>query len=138
MKWYRPVSLVLAIIFAVTGLLFLFIPDRVVSLFNSFSPELGMVQSPATGFTFYLILAVGYMYIVTVLAFLMFKHPENRTFPLILSQAKLASSILSLGFFVLQNHYLIYLTNFIIDGVIGILVMAFYLKMKGAVAWAYH
>jgi hypothetical protein len=138
MKWYRTASLVLAFIFAVTGLLFLFIPDRVVNLFNSLSPALGMVQSPVAGFTFYLILAVGYMYVVTVLAFLMFKHPENRTFPLILSQAKLASSILSLGFFVLQNHYLIYLTNFIIDGVIGLLVISFYLKMKGVSAWASH
>jgi hypothetical protein len=135
-KWYRVISLVLAAIFAVTGLLFLFIPDRVVTLFNNLSPSLGMGPSPVTGFTFYLILAVGYMYLVTILAFLMFRHPENRYLPMLLAQAKLASSIVSLGLFVFQAHYLIYFANFIIDGVIGIAVMAFYFKMKGAVAWA--
>jgi hypothetical protein len=134
MKWYRPLSLVLAVIFATTGLLFLFIPDRVVYLFNNLSPFLGMVQSPASGFTFYLILAVGYMYLVTVLALLMFRNPGNRYFPLLLAQAKLASSILSLGLFIIQAHYLIYLANFVIDGVIGSVVMVFYFKMRGLAA----
>jgi hypothetical protein len=138
MKWYRPLSLVLAAIFAITGLLFLFMPEKVVSLFNSLSLYLGMVQSPVTGFTFYLILAVGYMYLVTVLAFLMFRNPGNGYFPMLLAQAKLASSILSLGLFVTQAHYLIYLANFIIDGVIGSLVIVLYFKMRGATAWASH
>jgi hypothetical protein len=136
MKLYRSLSLVLAAIFAITGLLFLFIPDSVVYLFNSLSPFLGMVQSPVTGFTFYLILAVGYMYLVTVLAFLMFRNPGNRYFPMLLAQAKLASSILSLGLFVFQANYLIYLANFIVDGLIGSVVIVFYFKMRGAVAWA--
>ena len=138
MMWYRPISLVLAVIFAVTGLLFLCIPDRVVSLFNNLSPALGMVKSPVTGFTFYLILAVGYMYMVTVLAFLMFRNPGNRYFPMLLAQAKLASSLLSLGLFAFQAHYLIYLTNFIVDGLIGSVVIIFYFKMRGAAAWASH
>jgi hypothetical protein len=94
-----------------------------------------MVQS-VSGWSFYLILAVGYMYLVTVLAFLMFRHPENRYFPLLMVHAKLASSLLSLALFLLQAHYLVYLANFIVDGMIGIAVLALYLKSRSS-EWVY-
>jgi hypothetical protein len=48
----------------------------------------------------------------------------------------LASSILSLALFLLHAHYLIYLANFIIDGVIGIVVLTLYVKMRKT-PWAY-
>jgi hypothetical protein len=136
MRLYRPVSLLLAIIFAITGLLFLFIPDKVLILFNNLSPWLSMPQSPVIGANFYLILAAGYMYLVTVLAVLMFRHPENRYFALLLTHAKLASSLLSLALFIFQAHYLIYLANFIVDGIIGLIVAFFYLKVKEIPTWA--
>jgi hypothetical protein len=135
MRLYKSISFILMLLFAVTGLLFLGIPDKVLALFNTLSSPLGLPHSQITGWSFYLILAVGYMYLVTVLAFLMFKHPVNHYFPFFLVHAKLASSVLSLAFFVLQAHYLIYLANFIIDGAIGIIVLAFYLKMRKTV-WA--
>jgi hypothetical protein len=136
MKLYKPISFILVFLFAVTGLLFLFIPDKVLILFNTLSSTFGMVQSPVTGWTFYLILASGYMYLVTLLAFHMFRHPDNQTYPLLLTHAKLASSILSLAFFLIQGHYLIYLANFIVDGVIGAIVLAMYLKVRRR-EWAY-
>jgi hypothetical protein len=117
-------------------LLFLGIPDKVLQLFNTLSSTLGMPPSPLSDWSFYLMLAVGYMYLVTVLAFLMFKHPENRYFPLLLTHAKLFSSLLSLALFLIQSHYLIYLANFIIDGVIGIVVLFLYLKMRKK-EWVY-
>jgi hypothetical protein len=70
------------------------------------------------------------MYLVTILAFLMFRHPDNREYPLLLTHAKLASSIVSLALFVLNAHYLIYLANFIMDGAIGILVLTLSAKMR--------
>jgi hypothetical protein len=136
MKYYKAISLVLMLLFAVTGMIFLFIPDNVLTLFNTISESLGMSRSPVTGFNFYLVLAVGYMYLVTILAFLMFKHPENKYFPVLLTHAKLASSILSLALFLFQAHYLIYLANFIVDGVIGAAVLILYLKMRRK-EWAY-
>jgi hypothetical protein len=136
MKIYKSISLLLTVLFAATGLIFLFIPDRVLTLFNTLAASLNMAQSPVTGFNFYLILAVGYMYLVTVLAFLMFKNPRNKTFPVLLAHAKLASSILSLAFFLIQAHYLVYLANFIVDGVIGAVVLILYLKMRRS-EWAY-
>jgi hypothetical protein len=129
---YRAVSLVLMLLFAMTGVLFLGFPDAPIAFFNALSPSFGMPPAPASGRDFYLILAVGYMYLVTVLAFLMFRHPENRHFPLLLVHAKLASSVLSLAPFLLQAHYLIYLANFAIDGVIGIVVLTMYLRMRRA------
>ena len=135
MKLYRPLSLMLMLLFAATGLIFLFFPDSVLRLFNTLSAPWGWTPAPAAGFSFYLILATGYMYLVTILAFLMFRHPENRYFPLLLINAKLASSVLSLALFLLQAHYLVYLANFAVDGVIGAVVLALYLK-AGRVAWA--
>ena len=132
MTMYRVMSLVLMLLFAMTGVLFLAFPDAAIAFFNTLSPSFDMPQSPSSGWDFYLILAVGYMYLVTILAFLMFRHPENRHFPLLLVHAKLASSALSLALFLLQAHYLIYLANFAIDGVIGIVVVTMYLKMRRA------
>jgi len=129
---YRAVSLVLALLFAMTGVLFLGFPDAAIAFFNTLSPSFGMPQATASGRDFYLILAVGYMYLVTILAFSMFRHPVNRLFPMLLAHAKLASSILSLILFLLQAHYLIYLANFAIDGVIGIVVLTMYLRMRRA------
>lgn len=130
MKIYKLVSVILMFLFAVTGLLFLFIPDQVLTLFNNLSYSLDMPESPVAGFGFYLILAVGYMYIVTALAFLMYRHPENRYFPQLLAHAKIASSLLSLALFLLHNHYLIYLANFLIDGFIGAVVTMLHIKMR--------
>jgi hypothetical protein len=138
MKFYRPASIIMVLLFAVTGLLFLAIPDRVQTLFNNFSSTFGMPEAPLTGFGFYLILAIGYMYLVTLLAFLMYRHPENKYFPQLLAHAKIASSLLSLGLFIFHAHYLIYLANFIIDGVIGTVVIILYVKMGRASRWASH
>jgi hypothetical protein len=128
MKIYRFASAVLMSLFAVTGMLFLFIPDEVLTLFNHFSLSLGMPESPLTGSGFYLILAVGYMYVVTMLAFFMFRHPDNRYFPRLLVHAKLASSLLSLALFLFDAQYLIYLTNFIVDGLFGGIVLLLYIN----------
>ena len=129
---YRVLSLALAVTFAAVGLLFLVAPDAAIGFFNGFSPSFGVSPAPAVGWDFYLILAVGYMYVVTVLAFMMFRHPENRSFPMLLSHAKLASSVLSLALFLLHARYLIYIANFAVDGLIGIVVLLLYLRMRQA------
>lgn len=130
MKYYRTFSLLMAIIFAIVGLIFLFLADGVLEFFNSIATYLGMKHSPIEGVSFYLILAVGYMYLVSLLAFLMYRHPDQPCFPLLLTNAKLASSVLSLGFFIWHQPYLIYITNCIVDGSIGLLALYFYLKIS--------
>ncbi len=136
MKYYRPVSFLLSFLFATVGIIFIMIPDEVLGLFNSVSPEFNLPESPLPGHSFYLVLASGYMYVVALLAGMMYRFPENRYFPLLLAHTKLASSVLSLLFFVFEAHYLIFAVNFLVDGFIASLVTFFYLKMGRTGKWA--
>ncbi len=70
------------------------------------------------------------MYLVTLLAGLMFRKPGNPLLPLLLAQAKLASSIFSLVFFFGRAPYLICLANAVVDGLIGALVLSLYFLQK--------
>ena len=130
MRFYKPVSLVFCIIFGVVGFLFLFIPDNVLEFFNTLSDYFAMPMMSIDGLGFYQLLAVGYMYGVTLIAFLMYRHPEDLRYPFLLIHCKFASSLLSLIYFVFLGSYLLFLANFIIDGFIGIIVLLFYLKKK--------
>ena len=84
------------------------------------------------GLNFYIVLAVAYMYLVGLLAFLMYKHPENMYFPLLLANGKLASSLLSLYMFSFHLPFLILVVNCIVDGLIGVAALIFYFKIKKA------
>jgi hypothetical protein len=123
---YRRVSLVLALSFGLAGSLFLFFPGVVVEFFNGLSTTLNMAPSPPDGMGFYLALAVGYMYLVTVIAFLMYRHPADRSFPLLLIHGKLATSTLSLYLFFVHGPYLIYIANAAVDGCIGLMLIPLY------------
>ena len=123
-RYYRTISYFLAVIFALVGLIFLLLPQGVLAFFNALSLSLGMSASPQDGFSFYPVLAVAYMYVVTLLAWGTGRHPEKSTYPFLLANAKIASSILSFGFFVLKTPYLIFLSNGIIDGFLGLVALA--------------
>jgi hypothetical protein len=131
-RLYKVFSLTVAIIFAIVGLVFLFFSDWALIFFNSISGYFRLPQAPLQGSSFYLILASAYMYLVTLLACLMYRHSEQKIYSFLLAQAKLASSVISIYFFFMHQHYLIYLANFIIDGFIGIAALYFFLKMKKA------
>ena len=133
-RLYKSVSVFLAVVFAVVGVIFLFVPDGVLSLFNNLSDLLGMQTAPLQGGGFYLILAVAYMYLVTLLAMLMFRLPENRVYPFILINAKAASSVLSLLLFIFFHPYLVFLANCVVDGAIAAVVAILNLRMKRALA----
>jgi len=126
----KAMSLFLAAVFAAVGLIFLLFPRGVLRFFNFVSRPLGMARAPEVGYQFYLILAAAYMYVVARLAWLMFRQPWNRVYPMLLWQAKLASSLVSFCLFFLHQPYLIYLVNGIIDGAIGLVVLFIYLKMQ--------
>jgi uncharacterized protein YjeT (DUF2065 family) len=130
LKLYRSASLCLSLIFAIVGLIFLFIPDDVFLLFNSVSRLIGYPESSLQSFGLYQVLAVGYMYLVTLLAYYMNKYPENRFFPLLLIHGKSASSLLSLCLFFVHPPCLLLLTNGIVDGMIAIGVFVLYKKSR--------
>lgn len=129
MRLYKLFSLTAATIFALLGLIFLFFPDSVLIFFNSISGYFGLPQATLQGTGFYLILASAYMYLVTLLAYLMYRYPEQNIYPFLLAQGKLASSIISIYLFLMHQPYLIYLANFVIDGFIGIAAL-YLMKMK--------
>lgn len=125
MKFYQLFSLIAAIIFACVGLVFLFIPTQAFVFFNYISAYMGMPQAPVQGISFYLILAVAYMYMVTLLSWAMYRHPQEIIYPCLLANAKLASSAISLYLYLLYQPYLIYITNSVVDGCIGLIALYF-------------
>lgn len=129
MRLYKLFSLTCTVIFAVVGFVFLFYPNAVLIFFNSLSRHWGWAPSPVQGASFYLTLAAAYMYLVTVLAFQMYRHPEENIYPSLLAQGKLASSLFSIFLFLTEQHYLVYFANFVIDGCIGLASLCF-LKVK--------
>ncbi len=136
MKLYRGISLALGCTFAIVGVVFLVFPDGVLRLFNFLSPRFSLAPSALVGHSFYLVLAASYMYMVTILAFGMYRHPENRYFPLLLINAKAASSLLSLTLFVVNSRLLIFAANFVVDGLIALLVLVLCAVMKRNKVWA--
>lgn len=129
-KNYKLISLVLSVIFATVGILFLFTPNGVINFFNSMSGVFDLPEADFEGMNFFLILSVAYMYLVTVLALLMYKSPSNKYYPQLLAHGKFASSFISLYMFIIHQPYLIYISNFIVDGLIGVLVLILYINSK--------
>ncbi len=129
---YRVFSLVLALTFAIVGMVFLLLPGTVLQFFNEISVRYGFQASPTEGNNFYLVLAVGYMYVVTIIAWLMYRQPQNRILPVLLMNAKLGSSLLSFIAFFAVGHSLIYLVNGIVDGLIGSGIFLMYLQQGRA------
>lgn len=118
-KRSRVLGYGLAAVFAAVGLAFLVAPGGVTVFFNSLSRPLGMEAAPIAGRSFYLVLTAAYMSLVTLLAWNMARQPKNRAYPVLLAQAKLASSLISFGFFAFHGPFLIYLVNGFVDGAIG-------------------
>ena len=127
---YRSMSLALAAVFAAVGLVFLTAPGAVLAFFNGLSVSAGLQPSSIEGSGFYLVLAIGYMYVVAAIAWLMWRYPENFILPLLLVHAKTASSLLSLLFFFAVRHALIYLANGIVDGFIAAGVFWMYRRRR--------
>ncbi len=124
---YAPLSLSMCLLFALVGLLFLLMPGAVIELFNAVSRPLGMPEAPKQDAGLFVALAAGYMYVVSLLAYRMFRQPGARIFPVLLAHAKGASAVISIFLFAAFRPCLILLVNGLIDGVIAVFV---YLLMR--------
>jgi len=122
-KPIRISGFVLAGAFAAVGLVFLLIPSGVVSFFNRISAPWGFPAAPAEGPGLYILLAVSYMAVVTALAWGMARRPADLIYPRLLALAKIVSSVLSLGFFILRAGTFVVLVNGVVDGLIGLFVL---------------
>jgi hypothetical protein len=128
--WYRFSGLCLAIVFAAVGMLFLLLPGTVLAFFNDLSLTFGLGASSVDGLDLYLVLAGSYMYVVTLLAWGIYRAPENPVYPVLLVNAKLASAALSLIFFFTTDRALIYLVNGLVDGSLGAAVLLMFLRWR--------
>jgi len=119
----RAAGIILAGAFAAVGLAFLIIPSGVIAFFNRMSAPWGFPAAPAEDPGLFVILAVSYMVVVTVLAVGMARQPGNPVYPRLLALAKIASSVLSLGSFALRAGTFVVLVNGVVDGLIGLFVL---------------
>ena len=119
-KLYRTAGLVLGLVFAAVGIMFLLLPGAVVLFFNGFARRLGMDESPLSGASLYPALAAAYMYVVTFLALGMHRRPEERMFALLLVHAKAASAVLSIMACFIGGVQLILVANAAVDGMIAL------------------
>jgi hypothetical protein len=129
-QFYKLASLTLSIIFGIVGIIFLAMPAQVLGFFNAISTSYGLPSTPTEGTSFFLILAVAYMYLVSMLAFMMYKNPENSSFPLLLINAKSVSTVASILFIIVHGHCLIYIVNAITDGSIALGVLLLNRKIR--------
>jgi len=100
-KIYKLISLGLAIVFGMVGLVFLLMSSDVLSFFNELSRAVGMQEAPSVSHKFYVVLAAAYMYLVTLLASLMYSTDNPHIhFSFSMEDRQFALSIL---FFVLTS-----------------------------------
>ena len=130
-RLHSTVGAALAAVFAVVGLLFVVVPASVLRFFDVLSRHAGFAPFPGPLERFWLVLAAAYMYVVTVLAWFMFRRPEDPAYPRLLAHAKLASAALSLAAFVLLAPHLILLANAVADGAIGLVAVWLWRRCAG-------
>ncbi len=70
------------------------------------------------------------MAVVTILSVMMVRHPDNPAYPLLLAQAKGASSLLSFGLFLFHQSAFVYLANGIVDGGLGLFAFLIYRSVR--------
>ena len=125
MRIYRMTALALAVAFAAVGLVFLFAPGALQDAFDSLGRQAGIKGMPVGDAEsgLFRVLAVAYMYVVTLLAWMMFRRPADPVWSALLAQAKFASTLVSILLFALGESYLVYAANGLVDGLIGMVVL---------------
>jgi hypothetical protein len=112
----------LALSFAVVGLLFIIFQNGVLDVISDLGDDLGgFVRAPHTDEQFWLALAFAYMVVITgICVVVQADVVRYRPFLLVLAVGKTASSLATLGFYVFDQHVFIYLLNFLVDGYLAL------------------
>ena len=108
----------LAISFAVVGILFIAAPNGVLDTISDLGNDLGgFVRAPHGTEQLWLGLAFSYMVVITGICLIAQTDVVRyRTLLLLLAVGKVASSLSALGFYLFDQHVFIYLLNFLVDG----------------------
>ena len=115
----------LAISFAVVGILFIAVPSGVLDTISDVGEWFGNnTRAPHGEEQLWLALAFAYMVVITGICLVAQADVVRyRPLLLILAAGKTASSLGSLAFFVIQEPVFIYLLNFLVDGFLALLAL---------------
>ncbi len=115
----------LALSFAVVGILFIAVPSGVLDTISDLGDSLGsFTRAPHTQEQLWLALAFAYMVVITGICIVAQADVVRyRPLLLVLVAGKTASSLGSLGFYLFDQHVFIYLLNFLVDGFLALLAL---------------
>jgi hypothetical protein len=115
----------LAVSFAVVGILFIAVPSGVLDTISDLGDTLGgFSRAPHGQEQLWLALAFAYMVVITgICAVAQADVVRYRPFLLVLAAGKAASSLGSLGFYLFDDDVFIYLLNFLVDGFLALLAL---------------
>lgn len=108
----------LALSFAVVGILFIAVPNGVLDTVSDLGDEIGGFNRAPHG-TEQLWLALGFSYMVVITGICLLAQADvvrYRSLLLVLALGKAASSLSSLAFYLFDEHVFAYLLNFLLDG----------------------
>jgi len=112
----------LALTFAVVGILFIAVPSGVLDTISDLGDSLGgFSRAPHTQEQLWLALAFAYMVVITDICLVAQADVVRyRPLLLVLAAGKTASSLGSLGFYLFDQDVFIYLLNFLVDGFLAL------------------
>lgn len=115
----------LAVSFAVVGVLFIAVPSGVLDAISDVGKWFGNeTRAPHTQEDLWLALAFAYMVVITGICLVaQMDVVRYRPLLLVLAAGKTASSLGSLAFFLIDERVFIYLLNFLVDGFLALLAL---------------
>jgi len=118
----------LAVSFAVVGVLFIAVPSGVLDTISDVGAWLGNgTRAPHTQEDLWLALAFAYMVVIAGICLVAQADVVRyRPLLLVLAAGKTASSLGSLAFFLIDERVFIYLLNFLVDGFLAVLALWLY------------
>ena len=110
----------LALGFAVVGILFIATPNGVLAVLADLGDSLGSFASaPPSTERLWLALGFAYMVVITgICVVVSLDVVRYRPFLIVLATGKAAASLAALGFYVFASDVFAYLLNFIVDGIL--------------------
>jgi len=115
----------LAVSFAVVGILFIAVPNGVLDTISDLGDEIGGFSRAPHG-TEQLWLALGFSYMVVITGICLIAQADvvrYRSLVLLLAVGKTASSLTSLGFYLFDDDVFAYLLNFLVDGSLALIAL---------------
>jgi hypothetical protein len=112
----------MALSFAVVGILFIAVPSGVLDAISDLGDSLGgFTRAPHTQEDLWLALAFAYMVVIAgICVVAQADVVRYRPLILVLAVGKTASSLASLGFYLFDQHVFAYLLNFLVDGFLAV------------------